>query len=94
MKELEIKDWRGKVWRVQFEKHLADGEWAIDWKVLAPDGSAKAELNGDTDLAKRCLNQFRQLDDYWLVWEFKWWVNHYTNTLDLKKLRARRGDRD
>ena len=41
MRELEIKDWRGKTWRVQFEKHLADGEWAIDWKVLSPDGSVE-----------------------------------------------------
>ncbi|MFP4409959.1 hypothetical protein [Coleofasciculus sp.] len=94
MRELEIKDWRGKTWRVQFEKHLADGEWAIDWKVLSPDGSVRSEIESDRELPRRCLNQFRQLDDYWLVWEFKWWVNHYTNTLDLKKLRARRGDRD
>jgi len=110
MRELEIKDWRGKTWRVQFdpsaplrvntersrgvEKHLADGEWAIDWKVLSPDGSVKSEIESDLELPRRCLNQFRQLDDYWLVWEFKWWINHYTNTLDLKKLKARRCDRD
>lgn len=93
MKELEVKDWRGKVWRIQFQVHHQD-ELAIDWRLIAPDGSIKSEIESDRELPRRCLNQFRQLDDYWLVWEFKWWVNHYTNTLDLKKLKARRCDRD
>ncbi|MFP4100668.1 hypothetical protein [Coleofasciculus sp.] len=58
MKELEIKDWRGKVWRVQFEKHLADGEWAIDWKVLIPDGSVRSEIESDRELPLKniCAN--------------------------------------
>ena len=93
MKELEVKDWRGKTWRIQFQVHHQD-ELAIDWRLIAPDGSVRSELESDRELPRRCLNQFRQLDDYWLAWEFKWWVNHYTNTLDLKKLKARRGDRD
>jgi len=93
MRELEVKDWRGKTWRIQFQVHHQD-ELVIDWRLIAPDGSIKSEIESDRELPRRCLNQFRQLDDYWLTWEFKWWINHYTNTLDLKKLKARRSDRD
>ncbi|MEQ9667458.1 hypothetical protein [Coleofasciculus sp. G2-EDA-02] len=34
---------------------------------------------GNRELPRPCLNQWSQLDDYWLAWEFKWWVNHYTS---------------
>jgi hypothetical protein len=83
-----ITDWRRKQWRFNYNKKVTPQGWAIDWEVVAPDGKIKAHGEDDIALANRCINEAGMVDSLLLQYEFSWWINHYTNTINLKTLKA------
>jgi hypothetical protein len=85
---IEVVDWRRKRWRFNYTKHVTSSGWALDWEVLAPGGSIKAKGEKDSELAHRCLNESGVIDNLLIEHEFIWWVNHYTNSLNIKLLKA------
>jgi hypothetical protein len=86
---LHQKDWRGRIWILNYTKRpLGHNNWEINWEIIAPDGSTKASLTNDIELGRRCVNVDGLFDREHLHYEFKWLVNHYSNEVDIKKLRA------
>lgn len=85
---IEVRDWRRKKWRFNYTKYITANGWSIDWEVLAPNGSRKASGEKDSELAHRCLNESGVIDNSLLEHEISWWINHYTNTVNLKALKA------
>lgn len=85
---IEVTDWRRKRWRFNYTKHVSSNGWCLDWEVIAPGGSVHSSGEKDVELAHRCLNESGVIDNLLLQHEFAWWVNHYTNTLNLKLLKA------
>jgi hypothetical protein len=85
---IEVPDWRRKRWRFNYSKHVSPDGWVLDWEVLSPDGSTKASGEKDSSLAHRCLNKSGMIDKLLLEHEFIWWVNHYTNSVNIKLLKA------
>jgi hypothetical protein len=83
-----ITDWRRKQWRFNYNKRVTPQGWAIDWEVVCPDGKIKAHGEDDIALANRCINEAGMVDSLLLQYEFNWWINHYTNTINLKTLKA------
>jgi hypothetical protein len=83
-----ITDWRRKQWRFNYNKRVTPQGWAIDWEVISPDGKIKAHGEDDIALADRCINEAGMIDSLLLQYEFSWWVNHYTNTINPKTLKA------
>jgi hypothetical protein len=83
-----ITDWRRQQWRFNYNKKVTPSGWAIDWEVVCPDGKIKAHGEDDIALANRCINEAGMVDSLLLQYEFSWWVNHYTNTINLKTLKA------
>jgi hypothetical protein len=84
---IEVRDWRRRNWRLNYSKHITKQGWAINWQVVQPDGTVKAKLDSDFNLAKRCLNELGLVDLSLLEYEFSWWVNHYTNGIDLNSIQ-------
>jgi hypothetical protein len=85
---IEISDWRRKRWRFNYTKHVTSDGWCLDWEILNPDRSIKASGEKDSSLAHRCLNELGVIDNKLLEHEVKWWIKHYTNTINLKALKA------
>ncbi len=85
---IEIPDWRRKHWRFNYTKHVTSNGWCLDWEILNPEGSIKASGENDSSLAHRCLNESGVIDNILLEHEVNWWVKHYTNTINLKALKA------
>jgi hypothetical protein len=85
---IEVLDWKRKKWRFNYSKYVTSSGWCIDWEVLTPNGSIKASKEKDAKLAQRCLNQSGLVDKMLLEYEVSWFINHYTNTINLKALKA------
>ena len=85
---IELPDWRRKRWRFNYSKHITSEGWCLDWEVVAPSGSVRASGEKDIALAQRCLDESGLVDNWLLEYEFRWWVNHYTNAINIKQLRA------
>ncbi|HEY9597811.1 MAG TPA: hypothetical protein V6D33_09090 [Cyanophyceae cyanobacterium] len=85
---IEVVDWRRRIWTINYSKQFVrGGGWTIDWEVLSPDGKVKASKENDTALAERCTID-ESIDPQWLWYEFKTWIGHYNNVIDVKKLKA------
>ncbi len=85
---IEVFDWRRRRWCFNYTKYPTADGWCIDWEMLAPNGKIKASGEKDFELAYRCLNESGLIDNEFLQYEVKWWVRHYTNTINIKALRA------
>lgn len=85
---LEVQDWRRKLWRVNYRRHVTHKGWCVDWEIIAPNGLEKASSKNDLTLAHRCTDESGLINQELLEYEFRWWVNHYTNTINLKALKA------
>lgn len=85
---IEVQDWRRKKWRFNYTKYVKNAGWYIDWEVIAPNGLVKASKDKDAKLAQRCFNNLGLIDQMLLEYEVVWFINHYTNTVNLKALKA------
>ncbi len=85
---IEVVDWRRRVWRFNYKKYASSQGWCIDWEILTPNGSVKTAKNKDVKLAERCLNKLGLIDQVLLEYEVNWFVVHYTNTINIKSLKA------
>lgn len=89
---IEIQDRKGDIWTFLFTKHCKSGKWWLDWEVWTPDETLKYKKDNDHVLAKQCEKSFGLIDLDLLAFQFKWYVNHYTNFLDLEILKREQKD--